>query len=183
MLAAYSLIPYKTPWLLLNTIVPLSLCAGYAFDRLWRGRSRGTLVWWVLFVAAVGASTYRAGWLSFWHYDDDRSPYVYAHTSREVLRLVSVVDEIAAANSGISIAVTSRQYFPLPWYLRDFRTGFHGGVRLSGDPIVIGSLDQRAELDSLLETRYERLGPYRLRPGVRLLVYVRRDVKRPGTAY
>src|SRR6185295_10481467 len=30
MLAAYSLIPYKTPWLLLNIVVPLALIAGYA---------------------------------------------------------------------------------------------------------------------------------------------------------
>ena len=30
LIAAYSLIPYKTPWLALNFIIPLALIAGYA---------------------------------------------------------------------------------------------------------------------------------------------------------
>src|SRR6202008_855671 len=30
LIAAYSLIPYKTPWLILNFLVPLALISGYA---------------------------------------------------------------------------------------------------------------------------------------------------------
>jgi len=79
--------------------------------------------------------------------------------------------------------VTSRQYFPLPWYFRNYRAAFYGRTQTTDAPIVIGSLDQRGVLDLLLEPRYERRGPYRLRPGVWLLLYVRRDVKQQATAY
>ena len=183
-LAAYSLIPYKTPWLVLNAIAPLSLCAGYAFESLWQQRTRATRVlFWLLLAGATGASTSRAAWLNFWHYDDARSPYVYAHTSREVFGLVHEVESIESKNPGATIAVTSRQYFPLPWYFRNYRAAFYGRTQTTDAPIVIGSLDQRGVLDLLLEPRYERRGPYRLRPGVWLLLYVRRDVKQQATAY
>ena len=35
LIAAYSLIPYKTPWLVLNFIVPLALIAGYAIQAVY----------------------------------------------------------------------------------------------------------------------------------------------------
>ena len=35
LIAAYSLIAYKTPWLSLNFIVPLALCSGVAIERLY----------------------------------------------------------------------------------------------------------------------------------------------------
>ena len=44
LIAAYSLIPYKTPWLLLNFVVPLALIAGYAIQAIYemdRGQLRG----------------------------------------------------------------------------------------------------------------------------------------------
>ena len=40
-IAAYSLIPYKTPWLMLNMTAPLALAAGYACEWAWEvGRTR-----------------------------------------------------------------------------------------------------------------------------------------------
>jgi predicted membrane-bound mannosyltransferase len=35
-LAAYSLVPYKTPWLALNFIVPLAIIGGYGVGEIYR---------------------------------------------------------------------------------------------------------------------------------------------------
>ena len=176
-LTAYSVIPYKTPWLLLNAIVPLSLCAGVAFERLWSMRGRAAYaVSWAVLVLAVGAGTARAVWLSFWHYDNERSPYVYVHTSRQLLPLFDAVARVEAAHPGTRIAVTSPIYFPLPWYLRDYPVGYHGRVITNPPPIVVALFDQQRALDAQIGGTYERTGPYLLRPGVRLLLYVRRDL-------
>src|SRR5262249_13715809 len=35
-LAAYSIVPYKTPWLMLNFIPPLALAGGLAAERAWQ---------------------------------------------------------------------------------------------------------------------------------------------------
>jgi hypothetical protein len=70
--------------------------------------------------------------------------------------------------------------------LRDYPVGYHGRVIATGAPIVIASLDQQRALDATLGGTYERLGPYLLRPGVRLLLYVRRDLwttpREPGVS-
>jgi uncharacterized protein (TIGR03663 family) len=179
MIAAYSLIPYKTPWLTLNMLAPLAICAGHACDRAWRLR-RGTKT--ALAVAALlafGLSTGQALALNFRDYDDDRNPYVYAHTSREVLLLVDRLAQLQAAHGPLTIAVTSPDQFPLSWYLRGYRAGYYGRPTATGDPVVIASEDQQAVLTALLGGTYEAIGTYGLRPGVRLILYVRRDLRRP----
>ena len=177
---AYSVIPYKTPWLVLNMIVPLALCAGVAFERIWSLPIRAAgVVGWTVLAVAVSAGTARAAWLNFWHYDDERSPYVYVHTVRDILHLVRAVDRVEALHPGTSIAVTSPVYFPLPWYFRDYPTGYYGRVGSNKAPIVVGSDGQQTALDTLLGAEYEKAGPYRLRPGVRLLLYIRRDLRPP----
>jgi uncharacterized protein (TIGR03663 family) len=178
-LTAYSLIPYKTPWLTLNAIVPLAICAGYALQVLWADPRVPRIACWTIVAAALGYSAYTAVVLSFWQYDNDQSPYVYAHTSREVLDLVRAVEGIEADHPQTAIAVTSRDQFPLSWYLRDFPAGYYGNVAAPRTPLVIASVDQQNELEARLGAQFDRLGPYRLRPGVRLVLYVQRDLRRP----
>ena len=128
-------------------------------------------------VAALALSVYQTLVLNFVRYDDNRYPYVYAHTDREVLSLVEQVHRLAAANPQISIAVTSREHFPLSWYLRDYRAGYYGKPVDTGDPVVIGSEDQMLPLELMIGARYSVIGTYRLRPGVRLVLYARHDLK------
>jgi predicted membrane-bound mannosyltransferase len=116
--------------------------------------------------------------LNFYHYDDDRNPYVYAQTQREFLSLVETVNTIAhRSGSGeqTSIAVMSPVYWPLPWYLRDYRrAGYYGRISDAKADIVIGSEPQVIQLALLLGKDYERIGSYPLRHGVILVVFARR---------
>jgi uncharacterized protein (TIGR03663 family) len=181
MVAAYSLIPYKTPWLTLNMVVPLALVSGWAAETIF---VRATAPWRRR-AAAVGllvlaASTYQSVLLNFARYDDDRSPYVYAHTRRAVLDLVGEVDRIMARRgAALTIAVTAPEHFPLPWYLKAYSVGYYGRVADTADPIVIGSTHQDDALKRRLGGGFVRSGPYSLRPGVDLVLYVRRDVMAP----
>lgn len=137
-------------------------------------------------IAVCGAQTFA---LNFKHYDNDRYTYVYAHTRREFLSLVEEVNR-AAARSGsgadTGITIVSPDYWPLPWYFRDFkRVGYFGRMSPSTEPIVIGSVAQEAELRATFGSRYQQVrnptsanGSYALRPGVDLLLYVRRDLVR-----
>lgn len=174
----YSAIPYKTPWLVTNLILPLTITAGYVCELAWihrRSLSRVTLV--SVFVAALGVATYQSVVLNFLAYDDDRNAYVYAHTFRDVLRLVDAVHAIEARHPSSSIAVTSPDHFPLSWYLRDYPSGYYGREVVTGDPIIVASVHQRAFFDRALGESYQRFGEYRLRPGAGLLLYVRRDLQ------
>lgn len=178
-LAVYSAIPYKTPWLLLNAIVPLALTSGHLAEALWqrtRGAMRTVAGLWAAIVIATATAQCIA--LNFAAYDDDRHPYVYVHTVRDALNLVEKIHQLEARNPGATIAVTSPQHFPLSWYLRGYRAGYYGKPVFTGDSIIVASASQEQMLLPALKGRYARAGTYTLRPGVRLVLYVRSDLKR-----
>jgi uncharacterized protein (TIGR03663 family) len=180
LIAAYSLIPYKTPWLALNFIIPMAIVVGCASDSVfttvkpWGKIAGGTLI-----CAALAVSTVHCVRLNFYDYDDERNAYVYAHTQREFLGLVNdIVQAADQAGTGKSteIAVTSPDYWPLPWYLRDYSSvGYYGKVTNSKASIVVGSESQQQELEQLLGDEYDRAGQYSLRPGVVLVLYTRKN--------
>lgn len=186
LIAAYSLIPYKTPWLLLNFIVPLSLIAGYAIQAIYemdKGQLR--LVTAILLVAAI-VSTYQTIDLNFFNYDNDDAKYVYvyAHTKRGTIELVNEIERIAKREAGglTGITIVSPDYWPLPWYLRNYnRVGYFGRMAVSTEPIIIANVNQQAEVEANFGELYRQVpsqeagGSFDLRPGVKLLLYVRRD--------
>ena len=191
LLSAYSLVGYKTPWICLNFIVPLALTAGYTLNFFYERLRESDQPW--LFVPAglllASFCSYQLYQLNFIHYDDDVLPYVYAHTKRKMLTMVDQIDRIAQKNGtgeDTGIALVSPDYWPLPWYFRDYKkVGYYQQIVPTNEPIIIGSMAQQEELKQNYGDRYDRLnsgldeeGSYPLRPGVDLLLYVRRDVKR-----
>jgi uncharacterized protein (TIGR03663 family) len=177
-LTAYSAVPYKTPWLGLNVLLPLAILAGYGL-----GSAGPRLRWVAVPVAAAGLLV--SGWLStdleLRRYDDERHPYVYAHTKRGFVRLVDRIERLAAASSqghALPMTVTTPEHWPLPWYLRDYTgVGYFGKIpKPLGGEVIVGSPGQRAELLGRLGTDYVLLGEFPLRPGARLILLARRDL-------
>jgi uncharacterized protein (TIGR03663 family) len=184
-LAVYSSIPYKTPWLALNAILPLALLAGAGADgarRRWAateagGIARGRLVAAAALAIAVVISLRQAVLVSFVRYDDDRVPIVYVQTRRDALRLVRRIEEAAAsdpARHDVPIEILSPDYLPLNWYLRDFtHVAYHGHpIESPGAPIVLARIDSADQVSGSLGPSYSR-EEYDLRPGVRLCLFLR----------
>jgi uncharacterized protein (TIGR03663 family) len=192
LIAAYSLIAYKTPWLTLNFIVPLALVSGQVFQVFYdRGPAQLRLLG-VIGVVALGINGYQTIDLNFVNYDNDDPyyVYVYAHTRREILNLVKEIDRIAERSKEgdlMGITIVSADYWPLPWYLRDYtRVGYYGHMVDSTEPVIIASESQGAEVQSKFGDRYQQVGSginpagsYPLRPGVNLLLYARRGLAGP----
>lgn len=192
LIAAYSLIPYKTPWLVLNFVVPLALIAGYSLQAIYeldKGQLR--LVSIVLLIA-ISFATYQSIDLNFVNYDNDKQEYVYvyAHTKRGTLDLVKEIDRIAKEQTGplTGITIVSPDYWPLPWYLRNYtRVGYFGRMAASTEPIIIANENQKPEIDANFGEFYQEVpskeanGTFELRPGVNLLLYVRRSGFTPTT--
>lgn len=194
LVAAYSLVGYKTPWISLNFIVPLAIAGGYALEVFYRKLvefEQPRLIVAPMALVAV-FSGYQTFELNFVHYDDDKYAYVYAHTRRETLAMLDQIDRIAKRKGTgyeTGITIVSPDYWPLPWYFRDYKRALFYGqiVPPPTEPIVIGSVAQKDELASTYGGQYELIksgfadapeGSYTLRPGVDLLLYVRRDVGR-----
>lgn len=224
-IAAYSLVPYKTPWLMLNFLVPLALIAGYGIEWIYHRLRAQEITRGLIFVAILSCLAISGGvpnvalfckamsggdpnmalaqfkremnWraiipgyqtidLNFLNYDNDNEyyVYVYAHTRRDLLTLTDDIDQVAKrSGTGFETGITivSPDYWPLPWYFRDYqRVGYYGRVSPSTEPIVIASEAQRAEVQATFGDRYRQVNSkFALRPGVDLLLFVRRDVAGP----
>ena len=185
LIAAYSLIPYKTPWLMLNFIVPLALIAGHAIQEIYEWDHRQLRLASVILLAAIGLATYQSIDLNFINYDNDNEKYVYvyAHSTRELLDLVKQVEQIAKENTGntTGISIVSPDYWPLPWYFRNFsHVGYFGRMAPTSEPIIIANENQKEEVDRNFGEVYRQVmsksegGSFELRPGVKLLLYVKR---------
>jgi uncharacterized protein (TIGR03663 family) len=185
LIAAYSLIPYKTPWLVLNFVVPLALIAGYAIQAIYEMDHGQLRLVSAILVVAIAIATYQSIDLNFVNYDNDDTKYVYvyAHTTRGMLDLVNQVEQIAKENSGptTGISIISPDYWPLPWYFRNFtRVGYFGRMAATSEPIIIANENQKQEVEQGFGEMYRQVeskspgGSFQLRPGVNLLLYVRR---------
>ena len=180
-------------------IVCLAAFAGYVmYSRT--NEQRQPLNFAVAAVAAMLVMSYQMYQLNFVHYDDDKYVYVYAHTRRETLVMLEQIDGVAnrmKTGYDTGIAIVSPEYWPLPWYFRDYkRVGYYGKVVPTTEPIVIGQTGQEEEIKTTLGEQYQQidssqlndprilpdrnpLGSFSLRPGVDLLLYARRDVAKP----
>jgi predicted membrane-bound mannosyltransferase len=97
--------------------------------------------------------------------------------------MLTLVDALAAtaerAGTGkeTGVVFVTPDYWPLPWYFRDYpRAGFFGSIVDTEEAMIVANVNQEAELAPSIEGRYDRVGTYNLRPGVDLVLYVRSDV-------
>jgi hypothetical protein len=120
--------------------------------------------------------TYQCISLNWVRYDDESHPYVYSQTLRGFLSLVREIEESAhrfGTDKQTSITITSADYWPLPWYLRDYpKAGYYGHVVKPHEQIVLASSLQESVLLPLLDSDYVRVASYPLRPGVNLVCYL-----------
>jgi uncharacterized protein (TIGR03663 family) len=183
--AAYSLVPYKTPWLVLSIILPLTIMVGYLIGEAYQPGLRAFTV--AIAGVAILFSLYQAVDISFLNFDNDGScgsvpcyPYVYAHTNRDFLGLVNEIESIAAANPAkkeIGITVMSPEHWPLPWYLREYtHVGYWGRIVDTSEPIVIALKPQSAQVAQQLAGKYHLYSTHELRPGNTLVMFVRNDI-------
>ncbi len=176
----YSLIGYKTPWLMLSWLLPYALVGGYALGRAWANpRPLVRLGAAAAVAGAFALSLVQAVQLSFRDYDDEANAYVYVQTQRDTLDLVRWLreeDERRGAGGEMGIVIMSPDYWPLPWYLRDDpKAGFYGSIVDVEAPVQVVKADQVDALPTTFTDRYREQARYTLRPGVELVVFVERD--------
>jgi uncharacterized protein (TIGR03663 family) len=172
-------------WLAIAAILLLAMYAGYV---LYARYDRPKISQHFYVAAAIGVAvlSYQMYQLNFVHYDDDQYAYVYAHTRRETLAMLAEVDRIAKrlkTGNDTGVVLVSPDYWPLPWYFRDYkRVGYYQQIVPTNEPVIIGSKAQEEQLKATYGDRYQLInsgvddGAYALRPGVDLLLYVRKDV-------
>lgn len=199
MTGVYSALPYKTPWCALGLLHGMILLAGFGAAVLIRiaPTYAGKALVVVALVGALGVLGYQAHRVSFVAYENPKNPHAYAHTTNDVPVLVDRVKQIASAHPDgasmyVEVICPEDDYWPLPWYLRDFPNArwlnhVPGGA---GAPLIITQPEMEP---GLLERLFEDPPPgqrhlyvpvspddrnrdWQLRPHVPLRVYVTLDL-------
>ncbi|MGH8047335.1 MAG: flippase activity-associated protein Agl23, partial [Chthoniobacterales bacterium] len=144
---AYSIIAYKTPWLLLVLLWPFFFVFGAIVDELCKKLAPvPRLAHAPAFLASlcISLSMMWSARLNFMKYDDATEPYVYVQTSREIHRLIDPVFTLVARdpiNHQLAGQFFLDSYYPLPWIFNDFplvsyTKDSQGPAKLTGDFIA-----------------------------------------------
>jgi len=183
LLAAYTIIPYKTPWLAISFLLPMCIVAGYAINEMAAAKNVSIKIVAALFaVTASAVLAFQSYRLNFVNYADEDQAIIYAHTDREFHDLVDRIEyyaEKSGRGTEAKIEVVSPDYWPMVWYFRDYKqANFHGRLIDTADAemIVAKKPDQDAEVIRRYSARYLFIGPYHLRSGVDLVLLVRKDL-------
>ena len=180
--AIYCAIPYKTPWCAMGFHHGVVLLAGAGVAVVWKWCR--TLPSKAAAGIVVGLGTAHLGWqawaASFVVPAERSNPWVYAHTSPDLLNLVAKAKSIAAVSAGekalITVVGADDDYWPLPWYLRAYsNVGWWSSAQTANTqaPVVIASESLHLDLDQ--RGTHIRLC-YELRPRIFLELYVEREL-------
>jgi uncharacterized protein (TIGR03663 family) len=197
MTAAYSALPYKTPWCVLGFLHGMILLAGIGGAALIQAstdRWQKLLTWSLLALFGLLSPGVQAFLGSYRYYADTCNPYVYAHPTTDVFAVAQRVKDISHVHPDgnkmyIQVICPGGDYWPLPWYLRSFsKVGWWTEVdkNVESAPVIIASPKVQQEL---AEKLYELPPPGQrilyvplfdriiyLRPQVELLGFVRKDL-------
>ena len=180
---AYTLIPYKTPWLAISFLLPMCIVAGYGIGEFVRVTDLNQrVIGGLLTIVATAVLAYQTYDLNFVRYDDEAMPYIYAHTKRGFLDLVDKMHyyaEKSGKGNEATIEIVSSDYWPMPWYFRDYKNAHFYGQLIdanSAEMIIAKKPDQDADVRKRYAAHYKIAGEYPLRPGVDLVLLVRNNI-------
>lgn len=161
---AYSLIPYKTPWLILNLIWPLCFVFGYGVEAIrqwWPVMGKGLA--YITAALLITASAGLAARINFLHPADSLEPYVYTHSHESINQLIDHIERACAHHpeaKNMRIVLASQQTWPLPWTLGDYPeysfAPFVAGQALRGDVLIVDDYNQQA-VEAMLDAPYYRV--------------------------
>jgi uncharacterized protein (TIGR03663 family) len=175
-LVIYSCIPYKTPWLDINFVLPMALLAGAGVNEyvlMLKGRKRYLPA--LIIIPLLFYSLYTAWDVTYVNYNDERNKLSYVSTLDDYTELIKDVsakaDILGKNNTNISIVVTDP--WPLPWSLRDYKVSY-GGSQLRSR-IIIAEKDDYSIISSDMRKSYDAPRKYEIRKWMYVYVYSRKD--------
>ncbi len=182
LIAIHSLIPYKTPWLMALPFVGIAFVCSIGVKWLLESKVPRKITFILLL-----SSSFLWVWSGFRSSlvlpDHRTNRHAYSPTSPDLLRMIERIESIASLHpdrENIPIEIICPEnfnYWPLPWYLRDYkRTAWRNTIpEQIMAPIVIAPLTLKAALSERLTVEYiaEMRG---LRPGEILELKIREDL-------
>ncbi len=194
MVIGYSRIPYKTPWLMVSMITALAVLSGYVgqviFDLLKFSTLRLIFIFLLMIlISPIFQLSYTVNLIKYEDnnnesgyfatlgkeraliaYTDTQYGYVYAQTSNTAKDLFAEVNRI----NPDKIFYTTRDYWPLPWYLRKYTVSGYEDEAPEGfeGKLLIAAKSQEAETFPKLKGNYVAK-TFMLRPATEIVLFIK----------
>jgi uncharacterized protein (TIGR03663 family) len=186
----YSYIPYKTPWLLINFLIPFAIVAAVGWNILFKMLETSLYRYVVvLFIAIFAINSLQIAIKAKWFdYDDESNKLTYVHPYRDFEEEIKAIYSLSMASpegKDVEISVAALEYWPLPAYLYGYNSiGYFGGVRGRdvniNAPILINDSKDTPELREYLLSSdvndYVKIRDFRQRPGVTHTIFVKQSL-------
>jgi len=173
---AYGIIPYKTPWLILNMHWLLAFVTGFAITLTFAAQKRVSrrraslprqgsprvfgVAASLVAVIAIGVSVATMVRLCFRDFTNAKEPYVYVQSTMEFKHAMDWIEQRRAAHPedlNMKIAVLSKDPWPMPWMLGHYPSlqfGRPESADLTDAAVVLIDGASRAEVERRLAGRY-----------------------------
>ncbi len=180
LLLVFSLISYKTPWLICLAWLHVCIAAAFGLSGITHFiPEKSRLLTGLMMIALLSWQTLQSTRAVFQWPSDARNPYAYVPTSPDLLKMTHWLQQLSQDYPPLKIgphAVIGTGYWPLPWYLRDL-----GEVGYYPDPKQATHLPQAPlifttrEIPESVEKTHQWL-PRGLRHEVPLWLGIRNDI-------
>jgi hypothetical protein len=147
-LLAYSLISYKTPWLILNILWPFAFVFGFAVEFFLSKLNQKNRVLRSGLIGLASTILVLSGFFAvrvgFIKNADSKEPYVYSHTDRFISDVMKILDRAQKMNPllvDLPITVQMKETWPLPWLLEKRGTIAWGGAAENASVIFSDAAD------------------------------------------
>jgi uncharacterized protein (TIGR03663 family) len=120
----YSYVQEKVPWLILHILLPQCLIAASYIGKKIEERSNKTLF---LFLILLAFFIYSSLNLNYVNSYNPQEPLVYVQTSGDVKKVMSKIEMLSNNSKHVSITIATGDYWPFPWYLREYTNVNYGG--------------------------------------------------------
>ncbi|MCX8064363.1 MAG: TIGR03663 family protein [Candidatus Hydrogenedentes bacterium] len=185
--ALLSLIPYKTPWNILYPMFGIILFSGIGISKIIEIPKKISLRMAILLLFLLSTLhlvnlTYQG---NFIYYADVSNPYVYAHTSTSLVKMMNRIYELSDILKSekeepiVLVIDPSHDYWPIPWYLRKIsKKGFYSEVPEEIDEVKILVVSPKIQdkVNEKLSLEKYMIFTYSIRPSELRYLYVEKSL-------
>ena len=181
-IAIYSVIHYKTPWLMCLPWAYTCLLAGMSLRGISQLKVRSQIMATLLLLLIVTYQTRLSYYATGRFSSSPRNPYAYTPTSRDAESIQDWLKAIAKdlpPKTMEPIAVVGHSYWPLPWYLRQFDTiGYwpSPAPEISQCPVVFAMPETMDSVTKQLQHTHNNGLLRSLRTNVPVMLFLRNDI-------
>ncbi len=154
-LLIYSYIQEKVPWLILHILLPQCIiAASYVGEKIEAyPRSNRTLFFFSILIAFFIYSSIN---LNYFNSYNPQEPLVYVQTSGDVKRVIYKIEMLSNNSKHVPITIATNDYWPFPWYLREYTNVNYGGNYYHSRYIISSELEASAMEKELSGKGYKK---------------------------